>query len=181
VTALLIVDLQMACFAEARPRLDRPGLVGRVNALAAAIRPRGVVIFIQHTEDDGDFVRGSEGWQLLPDLDRSAHDEIVEKSACDSFLETRLDSVLRSRGIDELVIVGCATDFCVDTTVRSAAARDYRVIVPSDGHTTGDRPHLSAAQVIAHHNYVWADLILPRQKKITVTTTAALLAELAST
>ena len=77
----------------------------------------------------------------------------------------------------ELVIVGCATDFCVDTTVRSAAARGYQVIVPSDGHTTRDRPHLSAQQVIAHHNYMWADLLLPRQQKVRVLPTNALLSE----
>jgi nicotinamidase-related amidase len=177
VKALLIVDLQVACFAEDRPRLDRPGLVRRINALARAIRGHGPVIFIQHTEDTGDFQRDSRGWQLLPELERDQGDVVVEKAACDSFLETSLDGLLRTRRVTELVIVGCATDFCVDTTVRSAAARGYRVTAPSDGHTTGDRPHLSAAQVIAHHNYVWADLILPRGQQIRVVPTEALLEE----
>jgi nicotinamidase-related amidase len=176
--ALLIVDLQAACFTEAKPRLDRPGLMSRVNALARAVRPRGLVILIQHTEESGEFQRGSAGWQLLPELERHAEDAVLEKSACDSFLETELDALLQRRGVTDLIITGCATDFCVDTTVRSAGGRAYRVIVPSDAHTTADRPHLSAAHVIAHHNYVWADLILPRQKQIRVLPTEALLAEL---
>lgn len=173
--ALLVVDMQVACFTGEPPRFDAQGTVGRINALAKSIRRDGLVVFIQHTDPDDGFARGSEGWQLLPSLDRAASDEVVEKSACDSFLETQLDALLAARGIDEVVIVGCATDFCVDTTVRSAGARGFRVTVASDGHTTRDRPHLSAQQVIAHHNYMWAELILPRKQKVRVVTTEALL------
>ncbi len=176
--ALLVVDMQVGCFTGEPPRFDQDGTVRRINALAEVIRPRGLVVFIQHTDASDSFARGSEAWQLLPSLDRRPQDDTVEKTACDSFLETRLDTVLKWRGVTDLVIVGCATDFCVDTTVRSAAARGYRVTVPSDGHTTRDRPHLSATQVIAHHNYMWADLLLPRQQKVRVTTTDALLSEL---
>ena len=38
-----------------------------------------------------------------------------------------------------LLVTGCATDFCVDTTVRVAASRDYEIVVVADGHTTADR------------------------------------------
>ncbi|HTO02576.1 MAG TPA: cysteine hydrolase family protein, partial [Opitutus sp.] len=160
--ALLVIDMQIGGFAGQPPRLDQHGTVRRINALAQAIRPRGLIVFIQHTDANEGYPRGSEAWQLLAALDREAGDALIEKTACDSFLETELDALLKSRGVTELVITGCATDFCVDTTVRSAAARGYQVIVPSDGHTTRDRPHLSALQVIAHHNYMWADLLLPR-------------------
>jgi hypothetical protein len=30
-----------------------------------------------------------------------------------------------------------------------------------DGHTTSDRPHLSARKIIEHHNAIWADFIAP--------------------
>lgn len=176
--ALLVVDMQVGCFTGNPPRHDANGTVARINALAAAIRPRGAVVYIQHTAEVDGYARGSDAWALLPSLDRKASDPVVEKTACDAFLETNLADVLAERGVDELVIVGCATDFCVDTTVRSAAARDYRVIAPSDGHTTRDRPHLSATEIIAHHNYMWADLILPRQAHIEVPTTDSLLASL---
>ena len=52
---------------------------------------------------------------------------MIEKSACDAFLETRLDALLQERGITHLIIVGCATDFCVDTTVRSAGALRFMI------------------------------------------------------
>ncbi|MCP4694589.1 MAG: isochorismatase family protein, partial [Desulfobacterales bacterium] len=58
-------------------------------------------------------------------------------------------------------VTGCATDFCVDTTVRSAASKDYEMVVVSDAHTTGDRPHLGAEAIIEHHNWVWENFIPP--------------------
>ena len=153
-------------------------MVRRINALAEAMRRQGLVIFIRHTEPSGAFVSGSPGWQVLPALVTKPGDCFVEKAACDSFLETNLDELLKQRGVTELVICGCATDFCVDTTVRAAGSHGYGVTVASDAHTTRDRPHLSATGVIAHHNYVWADFILPRGRTIRVVSTEQLIAEL---
>jgi nicotinamidase-related amidase len=86
---------------------------------------------------------------------------VIRKTACDAFYRTDLERYLKERGIRRLIVTGCATDFCVDTTVRSAASRDFEVLVAADGHTTADRPHLDAATIIRHHNYMWENLILP--------------------
>lgn len=176
--ALLIIDMQVACFAGDPPRHDAAGTVRRINALAEAARPHGLVVFIRHTEPSGAFAHGSPGWQVLPGLVTQPADAFVEKPACDAFLETNLDELLRQRGVTELIICGCATDFCVDTTVRAAGAHGYGVTVASDAHTTRDRPHLCATKVIEHHNYVWADFILPRGRTIRVVPTAQVLGEL---
>jgi nicotinamidase-related amidase len=176
--ALLIIDMQVACFAVEPPRYDAAGVVRRINALAAEMRNHGLVVFIRHTEPSGAFEQGSAGWELLPALEVKAGDVFVQKPACDSFLETDLDEVLKRRGVTELVVTGCATDFCVDTTVRAAGSHGYEVTVAGDAHTTRDRPHLGATGVIQHHNYVWADLILPRGRTIRVVPTEQLLAEL---
>jgi len=45
--------------------------------------------------------------------------------------------------------------------VRSALALGYRTIVPSDTHTTADRPYLSAKKIIEHHNTVWSAFLSP--------------------
>ena len=95
-----------------------------------------------------------------------------------SFYETELSSTLKNRGIEDLWVTGCATDFCVDTTVRAAASLDYRVTVVEDGHTTADRPHLDAVSIIRHHNWVWAGLILPRSE-VKVQSSKELLGQLA--
>jgi nicotinamidase-related amidase len=163
-TALIIIDMQVASFTPPSSRHDAAGLIERLNRLAARTRTSGgLVVFVQHDGPNGDpHHPDSDGWRLLPELDRRSDDIIVRKKSCDSFLATDLDSVLREAEIDHLVITGCATDYCVDTTVRSALGRGWTTTVPSDGHTTGtNRPHLSAEQIIAHHNAVWADFISP--------------------
>jgi nicotinamidase-related amidase len=162
-TALLVIDMQVGSFGKESRRHDVPGLVGRLNALARRVRAGGgTVIFVQHDGPDGDPHHPSQpGWALLPELEHLSADVIVHKTACDSFLGTELERVLATRGLRDIVVTGCATDYCVDTTVRAALARGYRTTVPSDGHTTADRPHLSAAKIIEHHNAIWRDFIAP--------------------
>jgi nicotinamidase-related amidase len=152
--ALIIIDMQCGSFTPATARHDTDGLVARLNDLASRVRrARGIVVFIQHEGPDGDPHHPDKpGFQLLPSLRVEAGDSRLLKTACDSFLGTELDAVLKKAAIRDLIITGCATDYCVDTTVRSALARGYRTTVPSDGHTTANRPHLSAAKIIEHHN-----------------------------
>lgn len=171
---LLVIDMQVGLFGEATPRFDAEGVVHRINNLTEAVRTiGGSVIYIQHdSEPGGTLEPNTEGWQLLPSLDRREEDLIIRKQACDAFYETDLESILHEREPKPLIITGCATDFCVDTTVRAAASRDYEVIVAEDGHTTADRPHLNAADIIQHHNWIWKGLILPRnQVKVLPTVT----------
>jgi nicotinamidase-related amidase len=85
----------------------------------------------------------------------------IRKESCDAFLNTTLASQLAARGVDEVIVTGFATEFCVDTTIRSALAQGFRTVVPEDGHTTADRAHLSAEKVIEHHNETWRWLISP--------------------
>ncbi|MDA1100518.1 MAG: cysteine hydrolase family protein [Proteobacteria bacterium] len=162
-SALIIIDMQVGSFTAATPRRDADALVARLNALAARLRQNsGIVIFIQHDGPDGDPHHPSlPGWHLLPALRVLPGDKLITKTACDAFLDTDLEALLTVHDIGELIITGCATDYCVDTTVRSALARGYRTTAPSDGHTTADRAHLNAAQIIAHHNAIWADFIAP--------------------
>jgi nicotinamidase-related amidase len=159
-TALIIIDMQQGLFAT--PRHDANGIVKRINDLAERVRQGGgIIVFIQH-DGQGEWLQpGSAGWQLLADLRPVAGDHFIRKASCDCFLETELQALLEREGIRRLVITGCATDYCVDTTVRSALARRYSTIVPSDGHTCSDRPHLPAVKVIEHHNAIWADFIAP--------------------
>jgi nicotinamidase-related amidase len=155
--------MQRGSFTEATPRHDATGLVQRLNALASRIRDEGgVVVFVQHAGALGDAHHPSEeGFEILPDLAVGETDFVVSKSSCDAFLGTGLDRIIDDAGIGELIITGCATDYCVDTTIRAALTRGYRTTAPSDGHTTADRPHLLATMIIEHHNVVWSNFLSP--------------------
>lgn len=161
--ALIVIDMQEGSFTPRTARHDTAGLVDRLNGRADRTRQvDGRVVFVQHDGPADDPHHPSKpGWHILPELDRRLDDRIVHKTACDFFLETDPDAILKQDGVDTVIVTGCATEFCVDTTVRTALAHGYRTIVPSDGHTTADREHLSAVQIIRHHNVTWADLITP--------------------
>jgi nicotinamidase-related amidase len=95
----------------------------------------------------------------------------------DAFAGTPLNETLERLAPDRVLITGWATDFCVDTTVRSAVSRDHPIVVVADGHTLNDRPHLKAPTIIEHHNWVWSRLHTNRS--IRVATAAQLLDEAA--
>ena len=162
-TALVIIDMQEGSFTPRTKRHDTAGLVARLNTLAGAVRSAGgAVIFVQHDGPAGDPHHPDEsGWHLLPELDKRTGDLVVRKTACDSFLGTTLEDTLAANAIERVIVTGCATDYCVDTTVRSALALGYATVAPADGHTTSHRAHFAAQQIIAHHNSIWADFIAP--------------------
>lgn len=163
--ALLVIDMQKASFSQSK-RYDSACVIDRINKLSDAFRKSGnKVIFIQHNgEESNGHKKHSKGWEILDELERAKGDLIVQKTNCDSFYKTKLETMLRSLGIEELFITGCATDYCVDTTIRSALSKDFSVTVPQNCHTTADRPHLKAEQVIEHHEWIWRGLITPNSK-----------------
>jgi nicotinamidase-related amidase len=157
---LLIVDMQVALL-EGPPKHDLDGVVDRINRLAAQIRGQGgKVIFIQHVDAGrGHLDPLAPAFQLLPELKREPSDIVVRKHLNDAFAGTSLKARLDDIAPDRLLIAGWATDFCVDSTVRSSVSHGYNVVVVADAHTLNDRPHLDAASVIRHHNWIWSDLI----------------------
>src|SRR5207244_5323110 len=59
-------------------------------------------------------------------------DRIVSKHRYSGFFETELDGVLRGLGATHLLVTGCTTSICVESTVRDAMFRDYSCIVLED-------------------------------------------------
>jgi nicotinamidase-related amidase len=166
---LLIIDMQKGSFTPETPRFDRSGVVKRINSLATVFRKSHFpVIFIQHDgTKQNEFIPNSTEWELLDDLIVESTDILIAKYANDGFYLSNLSETLIELNVHELFITGCATDFCVESTIQSALVKDYDITVVADGHTTGDRPHLKAENVIEHYNWVWKNLI-PTNGKITV-------------
>jgi nicotinamidase-related amidase len=153
---VMVVDMQQGVFAT--PRIRREQCVELINKLTNAA---DTVIFIQHIEEGG-LEEGSAGFQLLPELYQPASARYVTKTACDSFYKTRLEDVLHEHNITGFVMCGCATDYCVDTTLKNGASRGYAITVAGDAHTTAHRPAAQAETLIAHYNDVWRNLTVPQ-------------------
>jgi ureidoacrylate peracid hydrolase len=73
-------------------------------------------------------------------MDVRPGDVVLGKPRFGSFHGTDLEVILRSRGIDTLILGGINTNVCVDTTAREAAVREFRVLFLSDGTANFDLP-----------------------------------------
>ncbi|TCD21107.1 isochorismatase family protein [Pedobacter psychrodurus] len=168
--------MQVGSFKPYALRHDTLGVIERINKLSDYFRANhDKVIFVQHDgSKENIFLPNTIDWELLPELIKNPTDYIVSKSANDSFYNTDLQNTLIENNITELFITGCATDFCIDTTVKSAVSKDYNVTVVEDAHTTADRPHLSAPKVIEHYSWIWSEMT-PTNFKIRVVKTKELL------
>ena len=136
------------------------------------------VLYIQHDgTGSGEFEKHTAEWEILDGLRVESTDLLIDKYANDVFYKSKLLATLEQLQTDELYISGCATDFCVESTVQSALSKDFNITIIADGHTTGERPELTAKQVIDHYNWVWQNMI-PTQWRIVVKHSKAILDEL---
>jgi nicotinamidase-related amidase len=152
--ALLVIDVQVGIARGKHIHAGWPAILGNIVDLIVRARARNIpVIFLQHDGEPGDRLQpGSEGWALCPELGVLPSDIIVRKTASDSFFNTRLESTLREQGIQRLIVAGCMTEYCVDTTVRRAVSLGFDVTLAADAHGTWNSPALDAAKIIEHHN-----------------------------
>ena len=158
-SAVLAIDVQIALVTNAYREIE---VLAAINQTISAVREaNGVVVFIQHCHQSFEPLKqGAPGWQIHPQLNRMAGDLVVQKTASDAFYATQLEDQLRDNGVDHVYVTGLQTEYCVDTTARSALSKGFAVTLVSDAHTTGDS-HMSAAQTIKHHNAVLANVAHP--------------------
>ena len=152
-TALLVIDVQHGLFDPTPRPFEADEVIRRINALTRRARAASVAVaFIQHERTSGVLAFGSDSWQSAQHLQVLPGDELIAKRTPDSFLNTTLGDWLTEHDVGRLVICGYATEFCVDTTTRSAAGLGYEVVLAADAHTTHDKAHATAAQIRVHHN-----------------------------
>ena len=108
--------------------------------------------------------------EILPQLKPHPEDIIIHKNRFNGFYQTPLDSLLRNMGKKYLVIIGCTTSVCVESTVRDANFRGYLPIVLGDctaepvGNNLARSNHESSLTIIS--TTFWPRFIVKRIYKI---------------
>ncbi|MGC3612986.1 isochorismatase family protein, partial [Enterococcus faecalis] len=72
-----------------------------------------------------------------------------------AFYQTNLNDLLTEQAFQTLEIAGVQTEFCVDTTIRLAHGLGYTCLMTPKTTSTLDIGHLTAAQIIQHHEAIW--------------------------
>jgi ureidoacrylate peracid hydrolase len=158
-SALVIIDMQNAFVAPGAP-IEVPAaraIVAPINRLAAELRRRGVaVIWVTHEnrKDGGDWAgffdafvapgrraeaaaalaAGSDLQKLWPELKVAAEDVRVTKNRYSPLIAgaSPLETILKERRIDTLLIAGTKTNVCCECTARDAMMLDFKVVLLSD-------------------------------------------------
>jgi nicotinamidase-related amidase len=146
-TALLVMDYQNGILGRL-PEADE--LLARAQETIELLRSRGVTIgYVRVGFADGEKPGGRMGARATPEMLAMLHadapgtqihdqiaprdgDIVVRKVRVGPFGTTDLDSQLRARGIDTLILAGLSTSGVVLSAVRDGHDRDYRLIVVSD-------------------------------------------------
>lgn len=134
---------------------EKMTILANINSLIAKARKAGApIFFIQHTGPKGSpCERGSQSWNLVSSLEVNPKvDYTIEKTTPSCFLNTGLQECLMKANIQEIVITGMKTQYCIDTTCRNAFELGFKPILIADAHTCMDTPILSAKKIIEHHN-----------------------------
>jgi nicotinamidase-related amidase len=77
-------------------------------------------------------IRGEAGHDIVPELYPIKGEPVIDKPGKGAFYQTDLESLLRNRAIENLLVAGVTTEVCVNTSVREANDRGYRCIVLGD-------------------------------------------------
>ena len=163
---LIVIDLLNDYFRQhSSLAAQRDQLVASVNRLATAFRQAQQPIIWVRQEFAPDLsdaflrarrencrvtIAGTDGCELLPELERYASDKVIVKKRYSAFFGTDLDQTLDSLRPIILVLAGINTHACVRTTAIDAYQRDYDIIVASDCVASYDAEHHEVTKRYLH-------------------------------
>lgn len=150
---LLVIDAQQELMDgndKEQAVFNKIELISNINTvIEKAVTSNATVIFMR----DLDVANGEGlGFQIHKDIVLPPGTTVFDKAATNSFYGTPLLTYLTKNQKEHIVIMGCKTEHCIDTAVRTATVNGFDVTLVGDGHSTINSEILSAEQIIRHHN-----------------------------
>lgn len=144
--ALLIIDMVKDNFDESKNLPITPlarQIIGPINGLISAFRKEGwPIVFPTDAFNKEDFIfkgrmkphslAGTEGAEIVDELDRRDDDFWLPKPVFSAFFKTELDKWLKERGVTLCAVAGISTNVCVLTTVFDAISHGFNTVLLED-------------------------------------------------
>jgi len=144
-TALLVIDVQRALFTRPTPVYEDWQMLEKINGLVELAHLYNLtVIYVQHS-NQSILKEGTDGWMLHPALRPIAGDLFIKKKHGNAFQNTTLQSIMESRGLENLIITGMVTQGCIRATSLGGLELGYKVYLVKGGHSNYDK---DAPQII---------------------------------
>jgi nicotinamidase-related amidase len=146
--AVIVIDM-LNDFVTGELRAERAGrIIQPLRRLVEAARKHEVPVIYSndaHYSMDaevvhkwgGHAIKGTPGAEVIPDLQPTEQDFVVEKRTYSGFYETGLEPLLRSlykgEGVNTVILGGLHTHMCVRHTSADAFFRGYKIVIAEDG------------------------------------------------
>jgi len=162
-STLLVIDVQQGMDNPRLGKRNNPDAEKRIADVIAAWRAAGKpVVHVQHdsVEPQSELRPDRPGNAVKPEAKPVAGEPVFRKNVNSAFIGTELESYLRERGVENLVLVGMTTEHCISTTARMGANLGFGITIVADAtaafeHKGYDGKHYSADEV---HNVELANL-----------------------
>jgi len=115
-----------------RPDLSDAGPTGSPNRLKTSRLRFGDAMRAPNGTEGRILIRETWNTEIVDGLKPQPGDIIVYKTRFSGFYQTELDNILKGVNARYLVVTGCTTSVCVESTVRDAMFRDYSCLLLED-------------------------------------------------
>jgi nicotinamidase-related amidase len=102
-------------------------------------------------------VPGTPGHEFAGELTPLPGELVVRKYRSSAFWGTNMELLLRSNGIQTVVVGGCTTEGCVESTARDAMFCDHYVVIADDCVGSDDKEQHDASMLLMSHRFDMAD------------------------
>lgn len=186
--ALLVIDVQRYFFERSAPAFLKyapkilPNIIRLINTFRAAKLP---IVFTRHAHKRGSDTGQMGRWwknklpwegvktsELVSAIRPERGELFITKTRYSALEKTQLESWLKKRNVDTVVLCGVMTNLCLETTARHAFMKNFQPVVVEDACAANTRAHHRASILNLKHGFAVIEKTGTAVKKIWTPSTA---------